>query len=236
MNRSVIAGTNQTSSSQQATPGVLGWSEIKEAWVAAIAEPGFVTRSFTSFGSLLVALWFFGRFVVAVETRQGVMLADPILAMFEPRDMTVPTFLLIYSTLAAAIVHLLGQPNQLLLGMRSYTLMISLRMLTMWAVPLEAPERIIPLTDPFVEAVTISQTLLKDLFFSGHTSTAFLLYLTVQNRVLKRVFLVGTVMIGACVLVQHVHYSIDVIAAPFFAYGAFRAAKASGGGWSSKNF
>jgi membrane-associated phospholipid phosphatase len=186
----------------------------------------------TTLGGLLISMWLFGRFVVSIEMRPGVALADPVLAMFEPRDVTVLTFLLIYSSIAAAVVHLAAHPHHLLLGMRAYTLMLSLRMLTMWSVPLDAPERIIPLTDPLVEAFTVSQTLLKDLFFSGHTSTSFLLYLTARNRVLKRVFLVCTVLIAGCVLIQHVHYFVDVVAAPFFAYGAFRAAKASGRlGW-----
>jgi hypothetical protein len=31
----------------------------------------------------------------------------------------------------------------------------------------------------------------------------------------------ATVLVGLCVVLQHVHYTVDVVAAPFFAYGAY---------------
>jgi membrane-associated phospholipid phosphatase len=65
----------------------------------------------------------------------------------------------------------------------------------------------------------------KDLFFSGHTATVFLLFLNSQTKLWKNVFLTLTILVGFCVLIQHVHYTVDVIAAPFFGYGAFVIAR-----------
>lgn len=59
-------------------------------------------------------------------------------------------------------------------------------------------------------------------FYSGHTAFPFLLALIFwDNRALRYVFLFLTVFFGAAVLLAHVHYSIDVFAAPFIVYGMY---------------
>jgi hypothetical protein len=59
-------------------------------------------------------------------------------------------------------------------------------------------------------------------FYSGHTGFPFLLALIFwDNNFLRRLFLFLTVFFGASVLLAHVHYSIDVFAAPFIVYGMF---------------
>ena len=44
-------------------------------------------------------------------------------------------------------------------------------------VPLEPPDTILLLNDPFVQLFGKGEILTKDLFFSGHTGTLFLLFL-----------------------------------------------------------
>ena len=61
-----------------------------------------------------------------------------------------------------------------------------------------------------------------NLFFSGHTAFPFLMALILWDRKFWRwFFLTSTVVFGAAVLLAHVHYSIDVFAAPFIIYGVF---------------
>jgi hypothetical protein len=81
----------------------------------------------------------------------------------------------------------------------------------------------IPRVDPFAAATT-GTTLLKDLFFSGHTATLFLLFLTARVSMVRLIFLLCTIATGALLMLQHVHYSVDVAAAPFFAYACYRGA------------
>ena len=88
-------------------------------------------------------------------------------------------------------------------------------------VPFEAPEKLIVLKDPFVEMFGSGESLTKDLFFSGHTATLFLLFLVVESKCLKYVFLVSAIIVGVAIVLQHVHYVIDVFAAPFFTYACF---------------
>jgi hypothetical protein len=59
-------------------------------------------------------------------------------------------------------------------------------------------------------------------FYSGHTAFPFLLALIFwDNKYLRYIFLALTVFFGASVLLAHVHYSIDVFAAPFIVYGMY---------------
>lgn len=65
-----------------------------------------------------------------------------------------------------------------------------------------------------------------NLFFSGHTGFPFLMALIFWNDRFWRWFcLVATVIFGASVLLAHVHYSIDVFAAPFITYSIFALAR-----------
>lgn len=61
-----------------------------------------------------------------------------------------------------------------------------------------------------------------DFFFSGHTGTPFLLALIFwQEKFWRYTFFAISIMFGAGVLLAHIHYSIDVFAAPFITYSLF---------------
>jgi len=64
-----------------------------------------------------------------------------------------------------------------------------------------------------------------DLFFSGHTGLPFLMALIFWNdKVLRYIFLISSVVFGAVVLLGHIHYSIDVLGAFFITYTIFHIA------------
>ena len=171
---------------------------------------------------LVIILIILSSFLQFVEERQGVNLPDPILNLFNPLDLTWLTFGLIYASLIIAIVNFVKQPDKLLLAIQSYSLMVVFRLVAMYVTPLAAPEKLLLLDDPFVQFFGSGQILTKDLFFSGHTATLFLLFLIADKISLKMCFLICTITVAAAVILQHVHYSIDVMAAPFFAYTSYR--------------
>lgn len=170
---------------------------------------------------LSVILFSLTNFLNYVEGRQGVVLSDPILKLFNPINLTWLTFSLIYLSLIIAIITLLNNPNRLLFAIQLYTLMVIIRIIAMFLLPLEPPVTMIILIDPFVEFLGTGQTLTKDLFFSGHTATLFILYLVTEKKKLKYVFLFCTIAVALSVILQHVHYTIDVFAAPFFTYSSY---------------
>lgn len=65
-----------------------------------------------------------------------------------------------------------------------------------------------------------------DLFFSGHTGLPFLMALIFwDEKLLRYLFLAASLVFGGVVLLGHLHYSIDVFAAFFIAYGINDLAK-----------
>ena len=100
-----------------------------------------------------------------------------------------------------------------------------LRMLTIMIVPLNAPADLIPLKDPLSNSFYGARFITKDLFYSGHTSTVFLFFLCLKKSMDRRFALFASGMVGILLLVQHVHYTMDVVAAPFFTYFIYRLAK-----------
>ena len=162
------------------------------------------------------------NFLNFVEARKGAALPDPILNLFEPVDLTWLIFALIYVSLIAGIISLAKNPKRLLFAVQLYTLVVAVRIVAMYLLPLEPPVKMIVLNDPFVEYFGTGQTLTKDLFFSGHTATLFILYLVSENKRMKIVFLISTIAVAISVLLQHVHYSIDVFAAVFFTYACYK--------------
>lgn len=192
-------------------------------WREVLRErSGSRTLAITAF-AVALTLYAYSMFLGMVEGRNGVVLADPLLAAFPARDLTWPIFAIIYGSLIAAVVVLMRDPMRLLLALRAYVALVIIRMVCMWVVPLDPPVDMIPLVDPIVQSVTGAQEALsRDLFFSGHTSILTLLACVMPQRWLQICFLVLAVMVGCFVLLQHVHYTVDVLVAPMAAYAAYK--------------
>ncbi len=181
---------------------------------------------------LAAALYFYSGFLDYVEIREGFSFSDPILSLFRPINLTWLIFSIIYLSLLTGIVILVRNPVRLILAVQVYTVMILVRMAAMYSLPFNPPPEMIPLNDPFVQFFGSGKLLTKDLFFSGHTATLFLLFLVIDKKPYKQIFLIFTVLIGLSVILQHVHYFIDVLAAPFFTYGSYRIVKIATGRFS----
>ncbi|MFA3783997.1 phosphatase PAP2-related protein [Melioribacteraceae bacterium 4301-Me] len=198
--------------------------QFRKVWQEGLSNSNFRFLFMLSFIVLAFILYWMAKFLAYNETRAGFSFNDPFLSLFPAIKVTWVTFGLIYLALLLALISLSFHPDKLMLALQSYALVILFRMLTIYFLPLNPPATIIPLKDPVVELFGNGKTLLKDLFFSGHTATMFIFFLTAQNKKLKTIFLISTVLVAACVLMQHVHYTIDVIVAPFVTYTSYRIA------------
>ncbi len=192
-------------------------------WKTALTNPYFRNRFFTTILILSVILVGFASLLAYIETRRGQTFYDPILNFIKPRDVSDFIFFVTYSTALIGLIYAFLSPYRFLHLMQMYGSLTLLRIITLFFIPLEPPESIIPLRDEFLtNTFYAGNENLKDLFFSGHAATLFLFYFFATNKILKYLFLTAAIAVSAGVVMQHVHYSYDVIAAPIFAYIAYR--------------
>jgi hypothetical protein len=199
---------------------------IAARWREAMRSRAFRIELVGIVAALAAALAGFARFLAYNEMRSGVQLPDPVLALFPARDLTWLIFAMIYVSLFAAIYFLAAHPRELVTAMAAYAIMATIRVTAMYVTPLTPPPGLIPLVDPIIEYFGTGATVNRDLFFSGHTATLFLLFLTANIRWLRALFLTCTIVVAVCVLLQHVHYTVDVLVAPLASYVSWRIARA----------
>jgi membrane-associated phospholipid phosphatase len=153
------------------------------------------------------------------------VLNDWILNGLPAHDVSLPLMIVVWAMTALILFRCLQNPDVLMTFLWSYIMVSLVRILTISTVALNAPVNLIGLADPLSNAFYGSKFVTKDLFFSGHTSTIFLMALCVQNKVEKILGYIATAAVGFLLLVQHVHYSMDVLAAPVFTWIIYRLTK-----------
>ena len=161
-------------------------------------------------------LIFFPYFFSYIEQRQnGIILHDSILEFLVPRDLSVPIFIIIWSTTILGIYRCVKQPAIFLAILYCLIFLCFARILSIYFIHLEPPLNLIPLKDPLTSITYGGRGLFitKDLFFSGHTSNMLLLALCLPKKSDKIIAFSAAISIGIMVLIQHVHYSVDVIGA-----------------------
>lgn len=172
--------------------------------------------------TLIASLFSYSRFLLWVELRQGFAFIDPIHRLFAPVDLSWLVYTILYGAVILLFSTIGRDPERLFTLMRAYTILVAIRMICMAMLPLDPPAAMIPLVDPAVQLVmgNGSAPLSRDLFFSGHTSFLLLVGFFAPNRALKIIFFSMTLIVGVAVILQHVHYTVDVIVAPMAAWFA----------------
>jgi membrane-associated phospholipid phosphatase len=192
---------------------------MKAAWRSFFSEQRNKRLFIVSVVSLSLILFLFLHFLTYNEARIGYVFHDPVLKLWTAKDISLLTFILTYGLAVTGLIIALFDPPVLVLLLAAYALLTLIRICCLYLLPLEPPEGIIPLQDIFLRFSFYSgRENLKDLFFSGHTATIFLFAFSFKSRMLKVVFTAGGLLIGFLLMLQHVHYSIDVIVAPVIAW------------------
>jgi hypothetical protein len=199
-------------------------TEPASSWSEALRSRRFLLLTVCTAVFLVAALLSLNNYLQFNERRVGVVLADPVLARLPAIELSWLIFALLYGSLTTTVVSLARSPRPLLIALQAYALLALIRICMMYTIPLEAPTGMIMLVDPLVRVFGSGDNWARDLFFSGHTSTTFLCALSVRARPLKLACLAACACVGVLVLLQHVHYTIDVLVAPFVAFGSQRLA------------
>jgi len=162
-------------------------------------------------------------FLAYNEARAGYTLYDPIIAAIPAIDLSRVIFICTYSCILLGLFCCMTTPERIVRTNFAILALLFYRFVCMYLLPLEPPEGIIPLQDEFLRHTTYGdKVLLKDLFFSGHTASAVLLYHLVDHKWVSRFLLGMSVVIGSMLIIQHVHYTLDVIVAYAFAHLSYK--------------
>ena len=193
-------------------------------WAQALATAAFRRQVAVLVLLLAGLLGLLAPFFTYIQQRPGQLLYDPVLPLLPRHDVAVPIFVLMYGATVVGLGWLFRHPLLLLRGLWALLLLTAFRMASIWVLPLVPPLDILPLPDPFTTLlfhVPTTAAITKDLFFSGHTSTVALLAIAVRGRWWRTGLALTALLVGTLVLVQRVHYSYDVLAAPLFAWLAY---------------
>lgn len=197
-------------------------SNLKQTWKTAFAD-----RSFTL--SFLGALAVFSIFPFKadiffqwIQKRDGIQWNDPILNALPALNVSYPIFGIIYLSVIYLLYRLLQDPKRFVWFAWAFNLETLLRFICIYVVALDPPARLVDLHDPLAEMFIYGENMAitKDLFFSGHTATmVFVCYFLPTTRE-RRIAIGLSLLLVSLLLVQHVHYSLDVVAAPLFTLAA----------------
>lgn len=193
----------------------------KETWNSSLQ------RSQLLIGTVLMTIISFmlPPFFNLIQKRTGPVLNDWVLSAIPPHNVSWAIFTVIWGIGFYALYRAMEKPTIYITYLWSFIFITILRVLAISMVPLNPPAGLIVLTDPLTAVFYGRSTITKDLFFSGHTSILFLIFLCLERKWDRILALVGTIIVVCLLLVQHVHYTIDIIAAPVIIYPVHKFVK-----------
>jgi hypothetical protein len=193
----------------------------KDNWADAWSSP--VIRGQIIIGSalMLAVVSSLPKFFNHIEKRNGVVLHDWLLAAIPPHNVSVLIFAVIWGMGLLILTRAIKHPSIYINYSCTIIFVCLARYITIALVPLNPPIGIIHLTDPLTAVFYGESNITKDLFFSGHTGTLTLTFLCLEKRNDKIIGALAVVAVACLLLIQHIHYTIDILAAPIIVYGCF---------------
>ena len=199
--------------------------DTKHLWKNAWQDSGYKKKLFGGLIPTIIILILFPIFFKFIEQRDGIVMNDLLLNALPVMNLSIPTFALIWFTAGLTIYRCYQDPQLAIKLIWGFFFLCIARIITISLVPLNPPANLIPLMDPLSNKFYGGIYITKDLFFSGHTSTQFLMFLCLTKKTDKTIAFISSILVGILVLVQHVHYTMDVVAAFPFTFIVYRLAK-----------
>ena len=157
--------------------------------------------------------------------KDGVTPDDWILKELPAINVSIPIVILMTSAILLFQVRCAANPDMFLVLTWTLLFQLIFRIITIDVTRFNTPPELIVLKDPVSSILYHGGFITRDLFYSGHTASMFVFFLCSRKKYDKYFMLFATIGVGILLLVQHVHYTIDVVAAPFFAFACYRLAK-----------
>jgi hypothetical protein len=171
---------------------------------------------FAACGALMIQ--FFAYHQHKIDSGLGVKFYDGVMNMFPRADVSVFIFSITYGALALYLVLFARKIEYFSALAFTFGTVQVTRILTMTLLPLDVPPNIVFLEDPFLNELIYPGNVDADLFYSGHTAFVFGMFFLSK----KYIFLALGIVLGCLLMVQRVHYSIDILAAIPITFGITR--------------
>ena len=197
----------------------------KESWKMALAKTRFKWKLVTGLVLITIILSALPFFFQHIQSRPGRLIEDPFLHLLGPADVSIPIFAILWSMALFFVLRSIQHPSVFIVSLFGFVFLFLSRMITISLFPLEPTWGLIPLVDPISNSFYGESFITKDLFYSGHTAAVCLFFFSFHRKMDKLIALVCTIAVGILVIVQHVHYTIDVIAAPIFTFICYLLAR-----------
>jgi hypothetical protein len=191
---------------------------IKEIWVEALQSPK--TRSKILLASVVTIIMLSGMpfFFGHIEKRERCCIKRLGAGLPACLQCIPLIFALIWGMAALIVYRALYNPNIYIKYAWTLFFVNLTRMITILVFALDPPHGMVHLIDPITGIFYGNAVITKDLFYSGHTSTMVLVFLCLDKRNDKIIGFIAIICVMVLLLIQHIHYTIDVLAAPVFVY------------------
>ena len=195
---------------------------VKDTWKQAGSDTSVRAKIISGsviVSAILAMLPFFFR---GIENRQGVVLNDWLLAQIPPHNVSGLIFIIIWGMGLLILYRAIYKPTIYMLYVWSLIFIVIARMISISIVALNPPVGLIPLADPLTGIFYGHAVVTKDLFFSGHISTVTLIFLCLEKKTDRILGFISIFAIAVLLLIQHIHYTVDILAAPIITYIIYR--------------
>jgi hypothetical protein len=202
-------------------PGTSILDKWKETWNSPFKKRRMIIGTII----LVIVVFVLPAFFGYIEKRNGILLNDWLLNRIPVHNVSGVIFAIIWGLIAFLLIRALYNPSIYINYSWSLIFVVIARFICITLVPLDPPNGFIPLTDPLTNLFYGNVAITKDLFFSGHTAILTLIVLCLEKRTDKLIASAGLVIVACLLLVQHIHYTIDVLAAPVIVFAIFRTTR-----------
>jgi len=168
---------------------------------------------------LLLFLYVFNGVLAGIGFTDTYFPWEPLHDCWRAMDWSLYLFLLTYGGLSLYLWFNRNNPQNIHAYLRAYVILVFFRCLSVYFFPFRPSDDAVPLNDPVLNTLFYPGGYSPyDLFFSGHAATLFLFGFFSVDRKWKWLFHGMALLAGALLIAQKVHYTLDVVSAPAFAW------------------
>ena len=193
----------------------------REAWNSRITRMRLIAIIILVPAFTILLPFFFNY----IEQRKGIVINDWLLAQIPPQNVSGLIFSFIWGMVLLILYRSLYNPSILITYCFTLAVVTIARITCIYFVALDPPAGLIPLTDPLTGIFYGDAQIIKDLFFSGHIATLATIFFSLEKKTDKVIGFVSICAVSVLLLLQHIHYTIDIVASPLITYVCYRATR-----------